>query len=300
MKLRLQFCFALNRIHAAVHSFDKKMSEMSLPFEVGQTVELKSFELGFRGAWFRCKILKIFQKRKALFFDVEYIDYPGEGIHSTKVFQQLEGGNEKCLMIRPVYPPQCRENEVDGGLEEALVVHGSWKVGDLVDWWEAYCYWSGTVLEVKENESVQIELLAPPYGEGSSYEAQSKDLRPSLEWSLEDGWTVPFSKDGEKRQCAKLMKQLNEDQVSEAESMEEEKQRGAEPKEEEKQRPTEKLKSDEALQLNIMDSESIEAAVLDLEEMIVRFEWLKDILTPDSSEKNSWIYEDYHPSSSRM
>ena len=90
------------------------------------------------------------------------------------------------------------------------------------------------------------------------------------------------------------------DQVSEAESMEEEKQRGAEPKEEEKQRPTEKLKSDEALQLNIMDSESIEAAVLDLEEMIVRFEWLKDILTPDSSEKNSWIYEDYHPSSSRM
>jgi len=78
------------------------------------------------------------------------------GIHSTKVFQQLEGGNEKCLMIRPVYPPQCRENEVDGGLEEALVVHGSWKVGDLVDWWEAYCYWSGTVLEVKENESVQV------------------------------------------------------------------------------------------------------------------------------------------------
>ncbi|KAG7533059.1 Agenet domain plant type [Arabidopsis thaliana x Arabidopsis arenosa] len=280
------------------------MTQINLPFEVGQTVELRSFISGYRGAWFRCKILKISQKRRALFYDVEYLDYPGESIHTTKVFQQLEGGSEKHLMIRPVYPRQCHENEVlnkeGGGLEEAAVVHDDWKVGDLVDWWEAYCYWSGTVLEVKENGSVQIELLAPPHGEGSIYDAMSKDLRPSLEWSLEDGWTVPFSKDGEKRQCAKLMKHLNEDQVNEAESMEEEEQSGAEPRKEEKQRHTEKLKKDGALQLNIMESESVEAAVLDLEELIVRFEWMKGILAPDSSEKSSWIYEPYRPSSSRI
>lgn len=62
-------------------------------------------------------------------------------------------------MIRPVYPRHCHENEVlnmEAGLEEALVVHGSWKVGDMVDWWTDYCYWSGTVLEVRENESLQV------------------------------------------------------------------------------------------------------------------------------------------------
>lgn len=80
------------------------------------------------------------------------------------------------------------------------------------------------------------------------------------------------------------------DQVSEAKSMEEEEQTGAEPREEKKQRHTEKLKKDGALQLNIMESESVEAAVLDLEELIVRFEWMKGILAPDSSEKSSWIY----------
>ncbi|XP_019087232.1 PREDICTED: uncharacterized protein LOC104725214 [Camelina sativa] len=171
----------------------------------------------------------------------------------------------------------------------------------------------------------RLNLLAPPYGEGCIYEALSKDVRPSLEWSLEDGWTVPFSKVGEKRQCAKLMKHLNEvtlnevsgaesmedekqgpsDEVSGAESMEDEKQgpsdevSGAESKDEEKQRATEKVISDGDLRLNIMESESVEAAVMDLEELIVRFEWLKGKLGPKSSEKASWVYEDYRPSSSR-
>lgn len=95
-------------------------------------------------------------------------------------------------------------------------------------------------------------------------------------------------------------------QVSGAESMEEEKQRpsdevsGAEYRDEEKQRPTEKLKSDGDLRLNIMESESLEAAVLDLEELIVRFEWMKGMLAPTSSEKSSWVYVDYRPSSSRI
>lgn len=36
-------------------------------------------------------------------------------------------------------------------------------------------------------------LPEPPWGEGKSYEAFSKDLRPSLDWSPEHGWTVPIS-----------------------------------------------------------------------------------------------------------
>lgn len=80
------------------------MSQINLPFEVGHTIEARSFELGFRGAWFRCKvtvttsqfliridvkilissfffyqITKIFNKGRALFYDLEYLDFTDEG-----------------------------------------------------------------------------------------------------------------------------------------------------------------------------------------------------------------------------
>ncbi|CAH8360778.1 unnamed protein product [Eruca vesicaria subsp. sativa] len=263
------------------------MSQISLPFEVGHTVEARSFELGFRGAWFRCKIEKILNKGRSLFYDLKYLDFTEEGIHTTKVFQKRHGENEKNhLMVRPLCPRQRHENEVlneeEGGL---VVVDGLWKVGDLVDWWKDDCYWSGTVREVsEEDETVKIELLPKPYGEGGSYDAVFKDLRPSLEWSLEDGWIVPFSKDGEKRQCAKLMKLPSEDQVKGDE----------ETREEGKVRVTKKLVGEEGLVLNIMESESIEAAVMDLEEQVVRIEWIKGMLSLNvpNSETSTWICED--------
>ncbi|CAH8386109.1 unnamed protein product [Eruca vesicaria subsp. sativa] len=167
-----------------------------------------------------------------------------------------------------------------GGEQEDLdvvVVHGLWKVGDLVDWWKDDCYLSGTVREV--NEEVSIELLPKPYGEGGSYDAVFKDLCPSLEWSLEDGWIVPFSKDGEKRQCAKLMK-LPSEMKGEDETREEKKVRV-------------KLVGDEGLALNIMESDSAEAAVMDLEEVVVRIEWIKGMLSLNvpNSETSTWICE---------
>ncbi|XP_048623481.1 uncharacterized protein LOC125605489 [Brassica napus] len=282
------------------------MSQIDLPFEVGDTIEARSFELGFRGAWFRCKITKIFNKGRALFYDLEYLDFTEEGIHTTKVYQKRQGESENILMVRPIRPRQSHENEEGCGgeeeeeeeEEEVVVVRGLWKVGDLVDWWKDDCYWSGTVLEVnEEDETAKIELVPEPYGEGKSYDAMFKDLVPSLEWSLEDGWIVPFSKDGEKRQCAKLMKLPNE---GAEETREEEKQRPTKKlavEEEEKLRPTKKLVGDQDLALNIMESESIEAAVMDLEEQIVRIEWIKGMLLLNS-DNSTWIYEDYPPPSS--
>lgn len=59
------------------------------------------------------------------------------------------------------------------------------------------------------------------------------------------------------------------------------------------------MKGDGDLRLNIMESESIEAAVLDIEEMIVRLGWLKAKLTDvGEGAKSCWKYEDYLPSSS--
>ena len=70
-----------------------------------------------------------------------------------------------------------------------------------------------------------------------------------------------------------------------------------ETREEEKLRPAKKLVGDEDLALNIMESESIEAAVMDLEEQIVRIEWIKGMLLLNS-DNSTWIYEDYPPPSS--
>ncbi|KAI3814328.1 hypothetical protein L1987_19079 [Smallanthus sonchifolius] len=42
-------------------------------FEVGQLAELRSFEEGFRGAWFRCKIKDILLKQNKIL--PEYYDY---------------------------------------------------------------------------------------------------------------------------------------------------------------------------------------------------------------------------------
>lgn len=36
-----------------------KMPHINLPFKVGHTVEVRSFENGFRGAWFLCKVLRL-------------------------------------------------------------------------------------------------------------------------------------------------------------------------------------------------------------------------------------------------
>lgn len=84
------------------------------------------------------------------------------GIHTTKVFQKRQGENDNILMVRPIRPRQSHENEEGCGREEeeeeeVVVVHGLWKVGDLVDWWKDDCYWSGTVLEVREeDETVKV------------------------------------------------------------------------------------------------------------------------------------------------
>ncbi|KOM46149.1 hypothetical protein LR48_Vigan06g145500 [Vigna angularis] len=43
-----------------------------------------------------------------------------------------------------------------------------------------------------QSHGLKINLLPPPLGEGLSYEALSKDLRPSLDWCPEKGWSVPI------------------------------------------------------------------------------------------------------------
>lgn len=192
-----------------------------LPFKVGQLAESRSFQPGFRSAWFRCKIKEISCKKGNMEFALEFYDFPDDKAKWTRIYQVPQIGRkratkvEKMLMVRPQYPPICKESEVAHAntISEVTVArNGVWNVGDLVDWWMDGCYWSGRVTQILGDDKVQIELPPPPIGEGSSYEALCNDLRPSLDWSPEHGWSVPTSQEGEQnyQPCARLIMPLDQ------------------------------------------------------------------------------------------
>ncbi|KAL7601439.1 hypothetical protein Lser_V15G23259 [Lactuca serriola] len=157
--------------------------------KVGQLAEFRTFERGYRCAWFRCKILDIVLETEMI--KLEYCDFPGEEIKWVKIYERQI---KKQLMVRPPYPKMYLKNEmppVNSITEICVVIDGEWKVGDLVDWHKDDCYWSARVKRVLNHEKVEIELTIPPEGEGGIYEAFCKDLRPDLHWSPREGWSVP-------------------------------------------------------------------------------------------------------------
>ncbi|KAG2296962.1 hypothetical protein Bca52824_043631 [Brassica carinata] len=152
-------------------------------------------------------ILNIYTKEGKLFYSLKSLDYDEKEIYHTQVYQRFEDEEKEWLMVRPSYPPFYYERHVrkiEADQAPLVVVYGSWKVGDLVDWRCQDCFWCATVLEVERN-ALQIELFPPPLGEGETYKAFRKDVRPTLDWSLEDGWTLPYM-DGRKSRSVKLLK----------------------------------------------------------------------------------------------
>ncbi|KAF8388197.1 hypothetical protein HHK36_026863 [Tetracentron sinense] len=188
------------------------------PFKVGQQAESKSFISGFRGAWFRCKIKDIGMRKGNFGLALEFFDFPDEKIKWTQLYQKSPSDRRSReaklqLMVRPCFPPiYCKNQMPDiSTISEVIaIVDNAWKVGDLVDWWTDNCYWSGRVTHLLGNDKVKIKLPEPPLGEGLTYDVFCKDLRPSLEWSSENGWTVPVSTD-EKSCCARLIQPVNQD-----------------------------------------------------------------------------------------
>ncbi|KAF5186951.1 Agenet-like domain-containing protein [Thalictrum thalictroides] len=168
----------------------------NLPFKVGQLAELKTFETGFRGAWFRCKINRISKKKGHIQHYLKFYDFPDEKVQWTKLYQKQEKERDIHLMVRPSFPSIYCESQMQDPLAASdviAVVDDAWKVGDLVDWWTDGCYWCGRITHLLGEDKVKIKLHDPPVGEGQCYEASCKDLRPSLDWSPERGWTLPIS-----------------------------------------------------------------------------------------------------------
>ncbi|KAL9262997.1 hypothetical protein AKJ16_DCAP17637 [Drosera capensis] len=172
-----------------------------LPLKIGQLSESKSFIKGYRGAWFRCKIKDIRQDGHNFVYHMEYYDFPGENSNFFNIIlyqKPRRGGNtkeeERELMVRPPYPKIYTERGSPSleTISEDIVISGRiWKVGDLVDWWKDSCFWLARVIEIISDVKVKVELSEPPLGEGFSYDVFCKDLRPSLQWSVELGWALP-------------------------------------------------------------------------------------------------------------
>ncbi|XP_050227374.1 uncharacterized protein LOC126677005 isoform X2 [Mercurialis annua] len=179
-------------------------------FKEGQVVELKSFEKGYRGAWFRCKIKGIRTRVGELEHCLEYCDFQDETVRWTKIYRRLHKRVDPTLMIRPQYPPfyyESKMSDIDCTSEEIIVVNDVWKVGDLVDWWKDGCYWSGRLNKKLGPKKFQLLLFPKPIGEELSYVICCKDLRPSLDWSPQHGWKVPENEDH--LTCARLVKPAN-------------------------------------------------------------------------------------------
>ncbi|KAK8471876.1 hypothetical protein PHAVU_002G055200 [Phaseolus vulgaris] len=253
-------------------------------------------------------------------------------------------------MLRPSFPTFSRESEkLDSNaiLEVIVIVNNKWKVGDLVDWYTDGCYWSGILTKILGNDKVEINLLPPPLGEGLSYEALSKDLRPSLDWCPEKGWTVPMPMGDECRQpCARIINPANSDGTDEVGrhivrtpspslNLKDYPDRPIAKQSNSARNCMEidesdnfsslhimdssvenleiatingryneypaKKRSDRSLCLNSKSSNTIEAAIVDLEELVNRIKWLRGVLnlrvSPLSDTKQpSWEFSKHHAS----
>ncbi|KAJ8768378.1 hypothetical protein K2173_021531 [Erythroxylum novogranatense] len=188
-----------------------------LPFKPGQFVETRSFIPGYRGAWFNCKIREIRGRGCGMECTLEYPEFPDQPVRWTKFYKKARRSRTSKgeLMMRPRFPSVYRRSELSNVKtipEVVVVANDKWKVGDLVDWWSDGCYWSGKLVAALGNDKFQVELLPPPLGEGQFYDALSENLRPSLNWSLEFGWTVPTPEGNENIQaCAQLIRPATEE-----------------------------------------------------------------------------------------
>uniref|UniRef100_A0A0E0PHA0 Agenet domain-containing protein n=1 Tax=Oryza rufipogon TaxID=4529 RepID=A0A0E0PHA0_ORYRU len=179
--------------------------DLILPFKKGDFAESKSFIDGYKCAWFRCKINDMRVTETGSFqYLLEYLDYPDEEKTWTEVFEKnpaygKRNSNvvrERECMLRPSYPELYWGDQVPEQFPKSNVIVSvcdTPKVGDLVEWLSEGSYWTAKVTKLLSEDMVKVQLLKPPIGEGGSYTAYCKDIRPALDWCLEKGWTVPLS-----------------------------------------------------------------------------------------------------------
>ncbi|XP_024527501.1 uncharacterized protein LOC112345304 [Selaginella moellendorffii] len=121
------------------------MAGIPIPFAVGDEVEEKSYNHGFRGAWFRAKIEKIERLRKDVYCTLSYFDYEGET--TIPLYQHPPGvppSGWREIMLRPKFP-------------EIQVIR-KWKEGDEADYPWRSARWYGKVVQVIDDHTGVVSL----------------------------------------------------------------------------------------------------------------------------------------------
>ncbi|MFS7941542.1 putative Agenet-like domain-containing protein [Helianthus anomalus] len=131
-------------------------------FKVGQLAEMRTFEDGFRSAWFRCKINDIKPNENKILLD--YIDFELEEPSWVKIYQmplyaRKSKHIKRQLMVRPQYPAIYYKDQMpplSSISQESVVIHGKWKVGNMVDWFKDDCFWSARIVKLLSHDKVQV------------------------------------------------------------------------------------------------------------------------------------------------
>ncbi|GJY07143.1 agenet domain-containing protein [Tanacetum coccineum] len=151
---------------------EKGSGDGGLKLQVGQLAEMKTFEDGFRGAWFRCKIKDVNLKENKI--ELEYYDFEDEitwtNIYEAPPHVKKSSRKKRQLMLRPQYPLlydlyyKDERPPANSISEICVVIDDAWKVGDVVDWYKDDCYWSARVIKVLSNDKVQVTKYSAETG----------------------------------------------------------------------------------------------------------------------------------------
>lgn len=143
----------------------------SVPFDIGDNIEVLCQDSGIRGCWFRCTITrKLPHQLKVWYRDILNEDGNGnleEWIPSSRIATPDKLGVR--IIGRPTIRPCPPQNTLPNGFEVGTVVDAWWNDG----WWE------GVVVMIKE-PSDEVQIFFP--GESVYSTFHICDLRLSKEW----------------------------------------------------------------------------------------------------------------------
>lgn len=77
-------------------------------------------------------------------------------------YQSGKSKEIRQLILRPEYPPthlKSKVSDVTSTSDVTIVTDGTWKAGDLVDWWTADCYWFGKLTKLLGNGKAEVIVL---------------------------------------------------------------------------------------------------------------------------------------------
>eukprot|EP01018_Ginkgo_biloba_P003714 Gb_22692 [translate_table: standard] len=142
----------------------------SVPFGIGDRVELLCQDSGIRGCWFRCTVIKIrLHQLKVRYEDVSNED-GGNNLEEWVPAFKIAAPDRLGMRIsrRPTIRP-CPENSSNNTLE----------VGTAVDAWWNDGWWEGVVVMIKQTVG-EVQVYFPDENDCSTF--QSGNLRLSRDW----------------------------------------------------------------------------------------------------------------------